>query len=189
MGWSLVKNSLILFLCLLMLDIFNNKSIKKGFTLIEIIVVLIVVMALLGIVLRSSNNFARNLEFKNQKEEFSWLFHKLVATAISSNRTKQWAYTGMQIIIKKNSLTYTDTQTHNQSRSWLQFKDITIDGQSQDMISLFLIPYQLGCRSNTSWSTIQFKFSKNNDVQSCFRIDLSVCKLSEISCLPTSQSK
>lgn len=54
-----------------MLDIFNNKSIKKGFTLIEIIVVLIVVMALLGIVLRSSNNFARNLEFKNQKEEFS----------------------------------------------------------------------------------------------------------------------
>ena len=155
---------------------------KHWFTLIEIIIVLIIIMILLGTMLRTSNNFARNLEFKNQKEEFVWYFNKIVTTAMSSNHNRKGIFTGIQINIGGDSLTYMDNDSHTHTWSRLQFSNLMIDTTNVNSIWLSLTPYQLWCIASPTWSTATFQFSKNETSKSCFRIDLSVCKLSEISC-------
>lgn len=160
---------------------YNNTYIR-WFTLIEIVVVLLVVMILLWIILRSSSNFASHLEFKNQKEEFVWHFNHVVMTAMSSNHNAQWSFTGITMELWTDYFSYTDTNIHRYTWSKIKFSHMKIDNQIVEKIWLQLIPYQLGCISLPVWSSAFFEISYDDVSTTCFRIDLSVCKLSEISC-------
>jgi prepilin-type N-terminal cleavage/methylation domain-containing protein len=158
------------------------RTIKKWFTLIEMVIVLLVVMLLLGTTLNISTNFSHNLEFKNQKEEFAWLFTKIVTTVMSSNYNTVWIFTGMKVDIGSNNIVQIDNRTTTTYFTGINIINMMIDATPVNHIVLDIVPYQLWCTSIPKWSVSTFQLTKWV-FKSCFRIDLVVCKLSELPCL------
>ena len=165
---------------------------KKWFTLIEIVLVLIVISVLIGIILRFGSNRIVDLKSQNNREQFISFYDNLYSSNLISNYHNTNRYEKLNIQIWSwIFFTYDDSnlQTDSNLKS-TQIHVIGLDNQNVENVNLQLTPYNIGCEifskkdsSILTWNLISFQlFSQDNQKEYCFEIWSDTCKLIEKKC-------
>jgi len=165
---------------------------KKWFTLIEIVLVLIVISVLIWVTLRFGSNRIVDLKSQNNKEKFISFYDNLYSSNLISNYHNTNRYEKLNIQIWSwISFTYDDSNLIIDSDlKSIEINDISLDNQNIENINLQLTPYNIWCEilgekdsSTFTWNLFSFKiFSKENQKEYCFEIWSDTCKLIEKKC-------
>lgn len=167
---------------------------KKGFTLIEIIFVIVIISILMTITMQFWSKRIDDLAYQIWKEQFITVYEKLYSQAATSNYYEWVRYDVSHITLSDgdNPISYLYDAgvaqpvsiTTPLAISWLQ-----LDAVATDHVNLDIQPYTLGCSMNTNiweeiytWSAISFSLIVKNQKQYCFSIENNTCRLIEKLC-------
>jgi len=165
---------------------------RKGFTLIEIMIVIVIISVLMTITMRFWSNRIDDLGYQAGKEQFLSAYDMLYSQATTSNYHEGIRYDILYITLNsgENALSYAydsgDYQKVHISTpmiiSWLQVDENTIND-----VNLTLHPYTLWCwissnEGNEIYTGISFGLIIKWQKQYCFSIKNDTCKLIEQKC-------
>lgn len=162
---------------------------KKGFTLIEMLIVLVIIGILMTATMRFGSGRIVNLKAQSLKEQFVGYYNELYSQNLISSFRDGKKYqkliidfeTGMSYQIDQESL------IREPKFSSIKFIELMLDSQRIDKIYLNLTPYILWCPMVSSqWHTGDiFSFQLyvlENGKKYCFEIKTETCKLVETRC-------
>lgn len=162
---------------------------KKGFTLIEMMVVIVIIGILMAATMKFWSGRITDLKAQSLKEDFIWWYNEIY----SQNMTSSF----------RDGVKYSTLSIGFQSWTWYQinwwapvladklssitFRSLMIDGKSTDIAYLHYLPYTLGCSITSSrWDTGDMfslqVYVPENGKQYCFEITSETCKLIETRC-------
>ena len=167
---------------------------RKGFTLIEILIVIIIIGVLMTVTMQFWSKRIDDLGYQAGREQFLSAYDKLYSQAMTSNYHEGIRYDILHITLSsgENALSYAydsgDYQNVSISTpaviSWLR-----ADGNIVNDVNLNLQPYTLWCWivSNDgdeihTWSVVKFGLIVKSQKQYCFSIKNDTCKLIEQKC-------
>lgn len=167
---------------------------KKGFTIIEIMIVIIIISVLLTVTMQFWSKRIDDLGYQAGKEQFLSAYDTLYSQAMTSNYREGIRYDLLRIAISSgtNPLSYVyDSWAFQTVRiaTPMQISGLQMDANAIDEVYLHITPYTLWCElsSNThdtliTWSTISFDLMVKWQKQYCFSIKNDTCKLIEQKC-------
>ena len=173
---------------------------KKGFTLIELMIVIVIIGFLIGTWMRLNWWSLEKLRAKSAAEEVSSFFDTTFLQIQASNYENWKAYTGIDLTLNKgtNFVPY-EYHLNNENHSieeenitwefgWdFTITDITWDNTSLESVKIKYIPFHPNCNFETtpSWTDINkvyFSVKPKGLKKACFEIDYNYCKLKTITC-------
>lgn len=163
---------------------------KKSFTLIELLIVIFIIMILMLLTLNLGWNYIKNIQFKNDKEDFLSTYNKVYSKTISSNYFgwKKYSEFGMSIYRWKNFIELEAFSGNNKILLWRKVFNMGVMSWNFMTWNFYFKSYELGCRfsdgtSMLTWGDVALKLiSTYNNDKYCFNINLDACKLSQIKC-------
>lgn len=164
---------------------------KRAFTLVEMLVVIVVISLMIWLVMFSWWKNVTEIQFRSDKETFLSTFTKIRTNALSSNYYKDVKYESLEMEYDSNKnkikISYVSWWT-NYDLENIYFTNSFFSWSSWFRISLY--PYSLNCNLlyldpniNNNWMSIVQLRSKNKKYSYCFNMESSSCRLKEIQCL------
>lgn len=162
---------------------------KKGFTLIEMIIVIIIIGVLMAATMRFWSGRIADLKAQSLKEQFIGWYNELYSQNMTSSFRDATQYKTL-IVTFESGVWYTidwGAPMMNSKLSALTFRTYMVDTQETDSVHLSFTPYVLGCPITSSRGETGDMFSfqtymPENGKQYCFEIASETCKLVEIKC-------
>lgn len=163
---------------------------KKAFTLIEMIVVIIIISILFLIVLRMGWNYVRDMQFRNDKEEFLSQYNKLLSQSMSSNyyEWEEYKEFSLQIADQWDEINLYAITWNNQVLIWRRALGVSYFSWLNNVWTFLFQAYELGCwYEDWDWEltggNVNFQLISIYDWWYCFDVNLDSCKISESKCL------
>lgn len=175
--------------------------VKKGFTLVETLLVIVVITILMTITMHFWSKRIDELKYQSNKEKFITAYERLYAQNMTSNYYEGVRYDQLDIAINLSGWIGINFIRSNEGSispfyepSDIILKDIFIDSWSiNTQILLSLKPYVLGCslmgfvgdeyeQNALTWSRITFTMIIGGRKSYCFSINNDTCKLIEQKC-------
>ena len=172
-------------------------NVKRAFTLLEIIIVIIIIGILMAATMRFGGGRVSFLNNKNVKEQFVSNYDQLYSDNMLSSYHLGEIYTTLNIDFVSWSSWFDYTYIkHDGSEISTDFsmieagsyfiKKIEVWGHERDELNIEFIPYVLGCVINDETDetneTANIEVIANSDKSYCFEIDSNNCRLDRISC-------
>lgn len=175
-----------------------NKKIvlvRKWFTLIEMMVVIVIIAILMTMVFRFGGDRLQQLQLQTSKETILWFREDV----INNNRTSSYIgadnYDSVTVEFSDGSsqlhARYSNAgdiiyQESSSIFQWLSWKLWTQDGTILDQLMLRYTPYQLECdisdqTTSYSWAVLAL-IATANPHRYCFAIQYQTCSMQEIVC-------
>ncbi len=164
-------------------------SMKKGFTLIEIVIVLVVIGVLMAATMKFGSNRIVDLKAQSIKEQFVGYYNELYSQNMTSSFRDGKKYETVKVVL--DTWIYykiDDVAVPNVSLSDMEIRNLRFESEwnSFAMAELSLVPYKLWCDitdGTDSWNDLYFDlFIPENGKQYCFEITAETCKLIETKC-------
>lgn len=163
---------------------------KKGFTLIEMMIVLVVIGILMAATMRFGSGRIVDLKAQSIKEEFVGWYNDLYSQNMTSSFRDGKKYQWLTVTFESGVWYQVDQGPFvvDLKLAGLTFRQFVLDDQEVGSIALQFTPYILGCMltSPVQWTTGQvFSFQAyvpENGKQYCFEIKSETCKLIEQRC-------
>lgn len=168
---------------------------KKFFTLIEMLIVVIIVWILAMISLRLWWNYISKIQFKSDKEELLLNYNKTLSQSLSSNNISWQKYNLIWIELVDTSdrfdlyyFSWTDIWKIKSNRlNYSNFKNFKLNWVSISTWYLFFESYKIWCKFQNnsivdSWSLYFEIYSQSLNYSYCFDLFLNNCKLIEKKC-------
>ena len=162
---------------------------KKAFTLIEMLIVLVVIGILMTATMKFGSNRIVDLKAQSIKEQFVWYYNDIYSQNMTSSFRDGKKY--QQLIVamttgisyKVDALPLIDSKISGISFQNLRFETW---GNWFPLADLIFVPYQLWCTitdGTMSWNILYFDLViPENGKQYCFEIKSETCKLVETRC-------
>ncbi|MCX6823787.1 MAG: type II secretion system protein [candidate division SR1 bacterium] len=162
---------------------------KKGFTLIEMMIVLVIIGVLMAATMRFGSNRITDLKAQSLKEQFVGYYNEIYGQNMTSSFRDGKKYQTL-VVSFESGMWYKIDQgpfVVEPKLSALTFHELLLDDQTTDHINLTFVPYRLGCFITSSQGTTGDLFSfqvymPENGKQYCFEIKSETCKLIEQRC-------
>ncbi len=162
---------------------------KKGFTLIEIVIVLVVIGILMAATMRFGSGRIVDLKAQSLKEDFVGYYNEIYNQNMTSSYRDQKHYQGLTMSFNSGMSFQIDDNPVLVAPhiSVLTFRGLILDTQTvSSSVQIQLVPYILWCILSSQGITGNiFSFQlyvPQNDKQYCFEIKSETCKLVEIRC-------
>lgn len=163
---------------------------KKGFTLIEMAIVLLIIGILMAATMRFGSGRIVDLKAQSLKEQFVGYYNDLYSQNMTSSFRDGKKYQVLTVTFDSGTWYQVDQGPFviDPKLSGLTFRELTLDDQNIDSVNLQFTPYILWCviTSPLQWTTGQvFSFQAyvpENGKQYCFEIKSETCKLIEQRC-------
>ena len=159
---------------------------KRAFTLIEIVIVLVIIGILMGVTMKFWSNRITDLKAQSFKDKFADSYTSVVSQDLASSYHGQEHYQSVHIFIDSGMsyqydsgvLTSLIYDPQHMSLTNLQLNDHAVSS-----IQLSLTPYHIWCANDGSSSgVVSFQLLIDQNKKYCFGISLDTCALSEAVC-------
>jgi prepilin-type N-terminal cleavage/methylation domain-containing protein len=163
--------------------------IKSGFTLIEIILVIVVITILMTATMKFGSNRIIDLKSQSLKEHFIGYYNELYSQNITSSFRDQTKYQTLTMTFKTGFQYYTNNNVPiiEPKFSVIEFTGLMLDTQLLSSVDITLVPYVFGCTiasAGTTGDLFSFRLLvPENGKQYCFEIASETCKLIEKRCI------
>lgn len=169
--------------------IYFSAIMKKGFTLIEMVIVLVVIWILMAATMKFWSGRIVDLKAQSLKEDFIGWYNEIYSQNMTSSFRDGTKYTTLTVGFQSwvwYEINWWAPILADKLSS-ITFRALMIDGQESDIVHLQITPYILGCFITSSrWTTGDvFAFQTyipENGKQYCFEILSETCKLIETRC-------
>jgi len=161
---------------------------KKAFTLIEIVIVLVVISILMTATMKFGSNRIDDLKAQSLKEQFVWYYNDLYRQNLMSSFRDETKYQTLTLTFQTGTWYRIDATApvKDPKLADVIFSGLTLDTHPFPSIDITLVPYILWCTiawASTTWSLFSFQlYIPQNGKQYCFEIKAETCKLVEIRC-------
>ena len=161
---------------------------KKGFTLIEMVIVLLIIGILMAATMRFWSGRIVDLKAQSLKEQFVGYYNEFYGQNMTSSFRDGKKYQILTITFDTGIWYQVDQGPFvvEPKLSGLVFRQLMLDNQQVAMVNLQLTPYILWCSltsQSTTGSTFSFEtYVPENGKQYCFEIKAETCKLVETKC-------
>ena len=156
---------------------------KKGFTLIEMLVVIIIIGILLGMSMWFSNDRIVDLKVQNSKERFVDAYTSLVSQRLISSYHNFDRYHSLTLAFASWIMVALDSGSQSPLLSDFTFQLtwMQVDHTPVPDLTVILFPYLLSCNFSTSGSIFSFGLMNPSHTY-CFSLDAATCSLREYRC-------
>lgn len=162
---------------------------SKGFTLIEMVLVLLVIGILMAATMRFWSGRIVDLKAQSLKEQFVWFYNELYNQNMTSSFRDKTKYQLLTLSFASGVWYQVDQGPFitEPKLSALTFRNLMLDTLPADTIDIHLTPYILWCPITswkwTTWDLFSFQiYVPENGKQYCFEIKTETCKLIETRC-------
>ena len=179
---------------------------KKGFTLVEIIIVIVIIWILMAIGLGVNRGSIEKMKAKTATEQVTTIFDTVFLQVQASNYQMWNPYTGISLTLSwgANSVSYVyeidqtrvpDAQNIERTANWdFSISTITTTWDFRnpqpenklDAVTIYYIPFLTTCEikdsSNKDYNKIYFSVRPKGYKEACFSLNSKYCKLLAISC-------
>lgn len=165
---------------------------KKGFTLIEMVIVLLIIGVLMAATMRFGSNRITDLKAQSLKENFVGRYNEIYSQNMTSRFRDGKKYEQLTLVFSTGAYTLLDKvpMSPDPKLANIEIRQLTFDADGADIFAsanVFFVPYQLWCTITdaqaTSWVILYFHlFVPENGKQYCFEIPSETCKLIERKC-------
>lgn len=163
---------------------------KKAFTLIEMVIVLLIIGILMAATMRFWSNRIVDLKAQSIKEQFVGYYNDLYGQNMTSSFRDGRKYDALTLVLTTGMYYSLDSIPMMDARTLpnLEIKNLRFlpAWTSFSVANLLLVPYHLWClisNTSTTWNTLYFDLIiPENGKQYCFEISSRTCKLIEYRC-------
>lgn len=164
---------------------------KKGFTLIEMAIVILVIGILMAATMRFGSGRITDLKAQSLKEQFVGWYNELYSQNMTSSFRDGKKYQQLTIVFTTWAYYLVDKLPIplDSTLSDIRIQNMRFDQESVlvSVASLSFVPYSLWCTITTAATTgavLYFDlFVPENGKQYCFEIKAETCKLIETRCI------
>ena len=165
---------------------------KKAFTLVEMVIVLLVIGILMAATMRFGSGRIVDLKAQSLKEQFVGYYNDIYSQNMTSSFRDGKKYQLLTVSFESGMRYQVDQGPFvvEPKLSSLMFRALMLDDQKANTIQLQFTPYVLGCSIISSdmqwtvtWNIFSFQaYVPENGKQYCFEINSETCKLIETKC-------
>ena len=165
---------------------------KNGFTLVEMLVVIVIIWILMLIGLGLNWSSLEQIKAKSAREELTTFFDAIFLQINVSNYEHQKVYTGIELTLSggdsKLSYHYLGDSPEVQSQSGDLVGNFIITGLTGDTLTLDSAkiryqPFSPSCEINEgNISSLSFSVRPKGKQDACFKLESQYCKLQSVAC-------
>jgi prepilin-type N-terminal cleavage/methylation domain-containing protein len=171
-----------------------KSKLKRAFTLLEIMIVIVIIWILMWATMRFGWDRIGFLNNKNIKEQFISNYDTLYSNNMTTNYYMWNLYTDLEIafilwytwfdyIYKWYGADNIFSGTTRVDGGIYEIINISIDWEEMEDVTISLVPYILGC--NINWwqnQLAEIEIFVNNAKNYCFEINSDNCRMYSVSC-------
>ncbi len=163
-------------------------AMKRAFTLIEIVIVLLVIGILMAATMRFGSGRIVDLKAQSLKEDFVGYYNELYNQNMTSSYRDKIQYKNLIITFESGVWYQTDYNAIvlSSKLSDVVFRNFMLDIKQASNVQIHLVPYQLWCTftsQDITGNIFLFQlYVPQNGKQYCFEIKSETCKLIETKC-------
>ncbi len=187
--WKLVDNPYIYGILYLFVQMKKPfVLIKSGFTLIEMIIVLMIIGILMTATMRFWSGRIVDLKAQSLKEQFIGYYNDIYSQNMTSSFRDEKKYQHLTITFNSGMRYQVDQGPFivESQLSPIVFRGFILDNQQARSAQVTFTPYKLWCSLAFDWHTGDFlvfqAYVPENGKQYCFEIKSETCKLVETKC-------
>ena len=163
---------------------------RKGYTLIEIMIVIVIISILMTVTMRFGSNRINDLKHQSTKEQFFSAYDKLYSQNMTSNYHNWIRFESLQIDLTNwsDQIYYGFDGSGGYKSDILDNYVITglmLDSGEINNVELNLKPYTIWCdmiNNEQTWTILKFDILVDGQKSYCFTIKSDTCKLIEKIC-------
>lgn len=169
-----------------------KQTLKKGFTLLEMLIVTVIIGILLTMGMGLSRSSLEKLKVKSVSEEFAGFFDTIFLQVNASNYQNGLAYTGIELSLQTgaNQIWYTYQLENSEFLTWVFAWNFEITGLSGDQATLEKAmvkykPFTPACEllaGEKSFDQLSFSVRPRGREEACFKLEKAYCKLQALPC-------
>lgn len=173
--------------------------VKKWFTLIEMLIVIIIISILLAFTIGISWDRIQMLKTKSVQEQFVYNYSSLFSRNLLTNYNnwKLYDYLLIQLPLWWKNITYSYKYFDDTEYLWAdrvqwgkyEIKNLSFDGNQNNktlsMVNIKFKPYILWCEITSpdkTWEILNIDLLVNDGKLSCFQINSNYCRLEKREC-------
>jgi len=157
----------------------DMNSIKKWFTLIEIVIVIVIIWIILLITLSLWRDYVNTMSVKTDKQTFISAYNETMAIARTSNYFDWVEYSDITLTLWTTWLTSVTNNWNDIAEHTLEKSTLSIDWW---WASITIEPYSIWCTISVgTWVDFTLISTINVD-EYCYSISESTCKLIQVAC-------
>lgn len=167
-------------------------SFWKGFTLIEMLIVVVVIGILTAVGMGLSWSSLEKLKVKAVNEEFAGFFDTLFLQVNASNYYQWKPFSGitLKLSVWENQIPYAYWLREWDELSWtfagkFEIAALSGDGEQLSSVEMLYLPFSPECsisHEGKAFSHLTFSIRSRGTSQACFEIAQEYCKLKMITC-------
>lgn len=157
---------------------------KKGFTLLEITIVIAVIAVLMTMIINFGANRVDYLQSNVSKNNFVSTIETVYSNVLSSNYYGDQIIDELSLNINKEenyiSISYNGI-SYDETLNGTEINTLTLDHEEVEKITLKFRPYAIGCEISSNFDTgKQLDIQLNNNY--CVQINSNNCKVLDVEC-------
>ncbi len=169
-----------------------KQRLKRGFTLIEILIIIVIIGILLTLGMGLSRNSLEKLKVKSVSEEFAGFFDTIFLQVNASNYQNGLAYSGIELTLLKgkNQIEYTYQLENSEFLTWtfvgkFEITELSGDQATLEELKIKYQPFTPACEllgGETHFEQLDFSVRPRGREEACFRLEKAYCKLQALPC-------
>lgn len=161
---------------------------KKGFTLVEMLVVILIVSVLMMWVMNFGSGRMHQLQSKTAKERFISQIENTHTSLLSSNYYGDQRISQMDLSINPTDIEVVHTynqQTYSEWLKWIEEINLIIGKKEIEDVIIQMKPYDIGCEivsSDGTGSVLDIKMTTLWKREYCLELSADNCKIKQVIC-------